>query len=87
MQLSKRLSPSPTDLIDWLNAEGILDLDWDFPEDGDLAAAGLDSSSVVQLMVAAVEDKYGIELDPEDLTKENLATPQSLAAMIARKIA
>jgi len=87
MQLSKRLSPSPTDLIDWLNAEGILDLDWDFPEDGDLAAAGLDSSSVVQLMVAAVEDKYGIELDAEDLTKENLATPQSLAAMIARKIA
>ena len=36
MDSSKHLSPSPTELIDWLNAEGLLDLEWDFPEDGDL---------------------------------------------------
>jgi len=86
MQLPKRLSPSPTDLIDWLNAEGVMDLDWDFPIDGDLFAAGLDSPSVVQLMVVALEDKYGVEFVPADLTREQLATPQSLAAMITCKL-
>jgi acyl carrier protein len=31
----------------------------------------------------AVEDRFGIELGPEDLTKANLATPTTLAALIA----
>ena len=87
MQLPKRLSPGPEDLIDWLNAEGVMDLDWDFPVDGDLFTAGLDSPAVVQLMVAALEDKYGVEFGPEDLTREQLATPQALADMITRKLA
>jgi acyl carrier protein len=86
MDSSKQLSPTPTDLIDWMNAEGLLELDWDFPEDGDLAAAGLDSQAVMQLVVA-VEDEYGVELTPEDLTRENLATPLSLAKLIAEKTA
>ena len=86
MQSSKRLSPSPTDLIDWLNADGVLDLDWDFPDDGDLFAAGLSSTAILHLLVPAVEDKYGVILGPEDLTRANLATPKSLAAVIASKI-
>ena len=84
MDSSKHLSPSPTDLIDWLNGEGLLELDWDFPENGDLFAAGLDSMAVMQLVVA-VEDEYGVELGPDDLTRENLATPKTLAALIAAK--
>jgi acyl carrier protein len=84
MESSKNLSPNPTELIDWLNAEGLLDLDWDFPEDGDLFAAGLDSMAVMQLVVA-VEDEYGVELGPDELTRENLATPTTLAALITAK--
>lgn len=84
MESSKNLSPNPTELIDWLNGEGLLELDWDFPEDGDLFAAGLDSMAVMQLVVA-VEDEYGVELGPDDLTRENLATPTSLAKLIATK--
>jgi len=84
MESSKHLSPTPTDLIDWLNAEGLLELDWDFPEDGDLFAAGLDSMAVMQLVVA-VEDEYGVELGPDDLTRKNLATPTTLAALITAK--
>jgi len=38
-------------------------------------------------MVIALEDKYGVELDPEDLTRDHLATPQALADMITRKLA
>jgi acyl carrier protein len=86
MEVSKKKkSPNPTELIDWLNDEGVLELDWDFPEDGDLFAAGLDSMAVMQLVVA-VEDRYEVELGPEDLTKANLATPTTLAALIASKV-
>lgn len=84
MQVSKKNSPTPTELIDWLNDEGVLELDWDFPEEGDLFAAGLDSMAVMQLVVA-VEDRYGVELGPEELTRANLATPTTLAALIAAK--
>jgi len=84
MDSSKQISPSPTELIDWLNGEGLLELDWDFPEDGDLFGAGLDSMAVMQIVVA-VEDEYGVELGPDDLTKENLATPITLARLIAAK--
>ena len=63
MEVSKKNSPTPTEVIDWLNDEGVLELDWDFPEDGDLFEAGLDSMAVMQLVVA-VEDRFGIELGP-----------------------
>ncbi len=81
---NKKNSPTPTELIDWLNDEGVMELDWDFPEEGDLFAAGLDSMAIMQLVVA-VEDRFGIELGPEELTKANLATPTTLAALIAAK--
>ena len=85
MAVSKnKNSPSPTELIDWLNDEGVLELDWDFPEDGDLFAAGLDSMAVMQLVVA-VEDRFEVELGPDDLTRAHLATPTTLAALIAVK--
>jgi len=85
MRVTKTTPPNPTDLIDWLNHEGLLELDWDFPEDGDLAAAGLDSMAVMQLVVA-VEDCFGLELGPDDLTRANLATPKALAALLAAKM-
>ena len=84
MEVSKKNTPTPTELIDWLNDEGVMELEWDFPEDGDLFAAGLDSMAVMQLVVA-VEDRFGVELGPEELTKTNLATPTALAALIASK--
>lgn len=84
MEVSKKNTPTPTELIDWLNDEGVMELEWDFPEDGDLFAAGLDSMAVMQLVVA-VEDRFGVELGPEELTKANLATPTALAALIASK--
>ena len=86
MAVSKKKElQSPVELIDWLNDEGVLELDWDFPEDGDLFAAGLDSMAVMQLVVA-VEDRFGIELGTEDLTRANLATPVTLAALIAARL-
>lgn len=82
---NKKSPPTPVELIDWLNDEDVLELDWDFPEEGNLFEAGLDSMAVMQLVVA-VEDRFGVELGPDDLTKANLATPTTLAALIAAKM-
>jgi acyl carrier protein len=82
MEVTNKKSPTPVELIDWLNDEGVIDLDWDFPEDGDLFEAGLDSLAIVRL-VAAVEDRFEVELVGEDLSRANLATPATLAALIA----
>ena len=74
-----------SEIIDWLNREGLLELDDGFPEDGDLATAGMDSMAVMQLVVAA-EQEFGVVLGPADLTRANLATPRSLASLIAAKM-
>ncbi len=86
MEVTNKKSPTPVELIDWLNDEGVIDLDWDFPEDGDLFEAGLDSLATVRLM-AAVEDQFDFELVAEDLTRANLATPTTLAALLAARLA
>lgn len=86
MEVTNKKAPTPVELIDWLNDEGVIDLDWDFPEDGDLFEAGLDSLAKVRL-VAAVEDRFEFELVAEDLTGANLATPTTLAALIAARLA
>ncbi len=85
MRATKNKAPNPTELIDWLNDEGLVELDWDFPEEGDLIAAGLDSMAVMQLVVA-VEDFFGVELTPDNLTRTNLESPRKLAALIASKM-
>lgn len=71
-------------IVGWLREEGILELEDDFPEDGDLFLAGLDSMAVMQLVVAA-EERFGAVLESRDLSKERLATPRALAGLIAEK--
>jgi acyl carrier protein len=75
---------TPQEVIDWLNEEGMVELDPGFSADGDLFSAGLDSMTVMQMVVAA-EEKFGVVLGPEDMTRTNLSTPQSLATLISEK--
>jgi acyl carrier protein len=75
---------TPEVVIDWLNEEGMVELGEGFSADGDLFAAGLDSMAVMQLVVAA-EEKFGVILGPEDITRANLATPRKMAALIEQK--
>ncbi len=75
---------TPEAVIDWLNDEGMVELAETFPADGDLFAAGLDSMAVMQLVVAA-EEKFGVIIGPEDITKANLATPRAMAQLLDRK--
>lgn len=71
-------------VIGWLRDEQILDLTDGFSTDDDLFLAGLDSMAVMQLVVAA-EERFGVVLQAADLSKENLGTAESLAALINRR--
>lgn len=75
---------TPKEVIHWLNAEGILELSEGFAPDGELFAAGLDSMAVMQMVIAA-EEEFGVILSPADMTRENLRSPQALAALISAK--
>ena len=67
-------------VIEWLRSEQILDLTEGFSTGDDLFLAGLDSMAVMQLVVAA-EERFGVVLQAADLSKENLGTAGSLAAL------
>lgn len=53
--------------------------------DDDLAALGLDSMGVVQLL-ADLEEAFGVELPDELLTEETFATVGSLWASVADQV-
>ncbi len=68
-------------IVAMLRDEGIVELPADFPADGDLFAAGMDSMAVMQLIVV-VEEHHGVALGPAEATRESLGTPARLAATI-----
>lgn len=49
-----------------------------------LAAAGLDSMAIMQLLLL-IEERFGLWLPEEDLTHENFASVRTLAAAVARR--
>jgi acyl carrier protein len=51
-----------------------------------LAEAGIDSLAMVRVLVA-IEEKYGVWLEGEDLTPENLKTVESLAGRLREQLA
>ena len=85
MHATQRFQMKSEVVIAWLNEEGLVEISPDFPADGDLFAAGLDSMAVMQLVVAA-EEKFGVILGPGDITRENLATPEAMASLFSAKI-
>ena len=64
---------------DELGYEGEIDLDMDLLEN-----EVIDSFSIVQLAVF-IQEKFEIELDADDLVRDNLARLSSIVALIERK--
>jgi acyl carrier protein len=57
----------------------------DLTDDADLLQTGvLDSFNIVSLALFA-QERFGVELEGEDLVRDNLAKLSSLAALIARR--
>jgi len=59
----------------------VLGLGEELGPDADLRAAGLDSLTLTQLLLA-IEERIGVWIDESRLTPENLASPGALAACI-----
>jgi acyl carrier protein len=55
------------------------------PEDNLLASGVLDSMGIVGL-ITYLEEKLQIALEPEDITEENFATLETIAALVQKKI-
>lgn len=71
------------ELIEIVRTE-ILDTAEPLTPQSDLFAAGLDSMGIMQLLLA-IEDKFGVMIDPADLSRENFSTGEKIAALVAGK--
>jgi acyl carrier protein len=67
-----------------LIATEILDTDQALTPQSDLFAAGLDSMGIMQLLLA-IEDRFGVAIDPADLSRDNFSTAEKIAALVAEK--
>ena len=67
-----------------LIATEILDTDQTLTPQSDLFAAGLDSMGIMQLLLA-IEDRFGVAIDPADLSRDNFSTAEKIAALVAKK--
>ncbi|WIX90538.1 phosphopantetheine-binding protein [Amycolatopsis sp. DG1A-15b] len=79
-------SPIPPGFLEILIAHLPYALGDRVAEDDDLAALGLDSMGVVQL-VTDLEETFGFELPDELLTEDSFATAGSLWAAVAEFVA
>jgi acyl carrier protein len=59
-------------------------IDEDFDVLASLPDAGLDSMAIMQLLLL-IEDRFGVWLPEEDLTRENFACIRSLALAVIRR--
>jgi len=71
------------ELLDLIRTE-ILDSTEPLTPQGDLFAAGLDSMGIMQLLLV-IEDRFGVAIDPADLSRANFSTAEKIATLVAEK--
>lgn len=71
------------ELLDLIRSE-ILDSTEPLTPQGDLFAAGLDSMGIMQLLLV-IEDRFGVAIDPADLSRGNFSTAEKIATLVAEK--
>jgi len=62
----------------------VLDTEGTLTPQSDLFAAGLDSMGIMQLLLA-IEDHFGVAMDPADLSRDNFSTAEKIATLVAEK--
>lgn len=69
-----------------LNILKQIDAEIDFENEKDLVDTGtLDSIAIVEI-IAAIEDKYGLIIDPEDIDPDNFQSLEAISNMVNRMI-
>jgi acyl carrier protein len=71
------------DLIELIGSE-VLDTAEPLDAQSDLFAAGLDSMGIMQLLLA-IEERFGVVIDPADLSRDNFSTAAKIAALLEEK--
>lgn len=77
-------SPPDAGTIRALLERHVLELPVDFPQDGDLFEAGLDSMAIMQLLLHLEED-FGAKIPMGEVTAENFSTTAAIARLVAVK--
>lgn len=70
-------------LLDLIRTE-VLDTGEMLTPQSDLFAAGLDSMGIMQLLLA-IEDRFGVAIDPADLSRANFSSTEKIAVLVAGK--
>lgn len=70
-------------LLDLIRTE-VLDTGEMLTPQSDLFAAGLDSMGIMQLLLA-IEDRFGVVIDPADLSRANFSSTEKIAVLVAGK--
>jgi acyl carrier protein len=76
---------TPEAILTLLVREQILDTDEPLTTQSDLFALGMDSLALMQLLLH-LEQSFGIQVLPEEMTRERLATPQAMADSLRSKL-
>lgn len=71
------------DVLDLIRSE-ILDGGEALTPRSDLFAAGLDSMGIMRLLLA-IEDRFGVSIDPAELSRDNFSSAGSIATLVAGK--
>jgi len=71
------------DLLDLIRSE-VLDTEAPLTPQSDLFEAGLDSMGIMQFLLA-IEDRFGVVIDPADLSRANFSTAEKIAALVTEK--
>lgn len=73
---------TPDQIIQLFQEFEILPPDVVLSSDTDLFSSGLDSMSMMQLIIQ-IEESHGISISPADITRSGFATPRSIAAFLS----
>lgn len=75
---------SPTTVIELLTVEHILEPQEPLKADSDLFSMGLDSMAMMQLLLL-IEERFGLTINPAEMTRERFATAGALAGFLGEK--
>lgn len=75
---------SPAAVIELLTTEHILEPQELLTPDTDLFSMGLDSMAMMQLLLL-IEERFGLTINPAEMTRERFATASALAGFLGEK--
>ncbi|MFC5457643.1 acyl carrier protein [Prosthecobacter fluviatilis] len=75
---------SPAAVIELLTTEHILEPQEPLAPDTDLFSMGLDSMAMMQLLLQ-IEERFGLTVNPAEMTRERFATASALAGFLGEK--